>query len=83
LAWLPIAAAIRGLAEGLWLSSRWVLPACGALRVFRLGFRQEVRSMDFKDRRIWYAIAAVIVVLIIVGYATGWFGGAPAPAPQQ
>jgi Flp pilus assembly protein protease CpaA len=39
--------------------------------------------MDFKDQRIWYAIAAVIVVLIIIGYATGWFGGASAPAPQQ
>ena len=40
--------------------------------------------MDFKDRRIWYAVAAVIIVLIIIiGYATGWFGGAPAPAPQQ
>jgi Flp pilus assembly protein protease CpaA len=38
---------------------------------------------DFKDRRVWYAVAAVIIVLIIIGYATGWFGGAPAPAPQQ
>ena len=36
--------------------------------------------MDFKDRRIWYAVAAVIIVLII-GYATGWFGGEPA-VPQ-
>ena len=33
--------------------------------------------MDFKDRRIWYAVAAVIIVLII-GYATGWFGSEPA-----
>ena len=24
--------------------------------------------MDFKDRRIWYAVAAVIIVLIIIGY---------------
>ena len=39
--------------------------------------------MDFKDQRIWYAIAAVIVVLIMIGYVTCWFGGAPAPAPQQ
>jgi hypothetical protein len=39
--------------------------------------------MDFKDRRIWYAVAAVIVVLIIIGYAAGWFSGAPALAPQQ
>jgi hypothetical protein len=23
------------------------------------------------------------IVLIIIGYATGWFGGAPAPVPQQ
>jgi uncharacterized integral membrane protein len=44
--------------------------------------------MDFKDRRIWYAVAAVIIVLIVlivlivIGYATGWFSGAPAPAPQ-
>jgi hypothetical protein len=45
--------------------------------------RREDRPMDFKDRRIWYAVAAVIIVLIIIGYATGWFGGAPAPAPQQ
>jgi hypothetical protein len=45
--------------------------------------RREARPMDFKDRRIWYAVAAVIVVLIIIGYATGWFSGAPAPTPQQ
>jgi hypothetical protein len=31
--------------------------------------------MDLKDPRIWYAVAAVIIVLIIIGYATGWFGG--------
>ena len=36
--------------------------------------------MDFKDRRIWYAVAAVIIVLIIIGYATGWFGGEPSGA---
>jgi hypothetical protein len=45
--------------------------------------RREALPMDFKDRRIWYAVAAVIVVLIIIGYASGWFGGTPAPAPQQ
>jgi hypothetical protein len=45
--------------------------------------RRETRPMDLKDPRIWYAVAAVIIVLIIVGYATGWFGGAPEPAPQQ
>ena len=26
--------------------------------------RREDRPMDFKDRRIWYAVAAVIIVLI-------------------
>jgi hypothetical protein len=61
-----------------------VLPACGALRAFRLGFRQaEGGRVDGFHQRNWYAIAAVIVVLIIIGYATDWFGGAPAPAPQQ
>jgi hypothetical protein len=28
-------------------------------------------------------VQRVIVVLIIIGYVTGWFGGAPAPALQQ
>ena len=45
--------------------------------------RREAWPMDLKDQRLWYAIAAVIVVLILIGYATGWSGGAPAPAPQQ
>jgi len=36
--------------------------------------------MDFNDRRLWYGIAAVIVVLLLIGYAAGWFGGTP-PAP--
>ena len=39
--------------------------------------------MDFKDRRIWYAVAAVIIELIIIGYVTGWYGGEPAVVPQQ
>jgi hypothetical protein len=38
--------------------------------------------MDFKDRRIWYAVAAVIIVLIVISYAAGWFSGGPAPTPQ-
>jgi hypothetical protein len=38
--------------------------------------------MDFKNRRIWYAVVGVIILLIIIGYAAGWFGGPPAPAPQ-
>lgn len=40
--------------------------------------------MDLKDKRLWWVGAAVIiVVLIVIGYAAGWFGGIPAPAPQQ
>lgn len=38
--------------------------------------------MDFKDRRLWYVVAAVIIVLILIGYAAGWFGGEPT-VPQQ
>jgi hypothetical protein len=34
------------------------------------------------DKRLWYGVAAVIVVLVIA-YAAGWFGGTPTPAPQQ
>jgi hypothetical protein len=39
------------------------------------------------DRRTWSIIAAVVVIILILGYALGWFGGteapttAPAPAP--
>ena len=41
--------------------------------------------MDLKDRRLWYAVAAVIIVILVVGYALGWFTGTPNPAlpPQQ
>ena len=42
----------------------------------------EATPMDLKDRRIWYVVAAVVIVLLIIAYAAGWFGGAPAPAPQ-
>ena len=41
--------------------------------------------MDLKDRRLWYAVAAVIIVILVLGYALGWFTGTPNPAspPQQ
>jgi hypothetical protein len=39
--------------------------------------------MDFNDRRLWYGVAVVIVVLIVIAYAAGWIGGTPRPAPQQ
>jgi hypothetical protein len=38
--------------------------------------------MDLKDRRLWYGVA-VIVVLIVIAYAAGWFGGTPTPVPPQ
>jgi hypothetical protein len=34
--------------------------------------------MDFRNRRIWYVVAAIIV-LIMIGYAAGWFDGEPVP----
>jgi len=39
--------------------------------------------MDLKDRRLWYGVVAVIVVLLVIAYAAGWFGGTPTPAPPQ
>jgi hypothetical protein len=39
-------------------------------------------TMDLKDRRLWYGVA-VIVVLIVIAYAAGWFGGTPTPVPPQ
>ncbi len=39
--------------------------------------------MDFKDKRLWYGVIAVIVVLLVIGYAGGWFGGILTPAPRQ
>ena len=38
--------------------------------------------MDSRDKRLWYAVAAVIVVLLVIAYAAGWFGGTPTSAPQ-
>jgi hypothetical protein len=32
------------------------------------------------DRRVWYAVAAVIIVLLLA-WLLGWFGGAEAPVP--
>ena len=35
------------------------------------------------DRRNIYIIIGAVIVLVVIGYATGWFGGsAPPPAAQ-
>jgi hypothetical protein len=34
--------------------------------------------LNLRHRRVWYVVAAIIV-LIIVGYAAGWFGREPVP----
>ena len=39
--------------------------------------------MDLNDKRLWYGVVAVIVVLLVIAYAAGWFGGTPTPAPLQ
>jgi len=39
--------------------------------------------MDFNDKRLWYGVAVAIVVLLVIGYAAGWFGSTPPPAPPQ
>jgi len=38
--------------------------------------------MDFSDKRLWYGVAVVVVILLVIGYYVGWFGGTPTPAPQ-
>ena len=35
-----------------------------------------------KDKRLWYIIGAVIVILVI-GYAAGWLGGGAEPEPAS
>jgi hypothetical protein len=38
--------------------------------------------MNLRDKRLWYGVAAVIVVLLVIAYAAGWFSGTPTPPPQ-
>ena len=40
----------------------------------------EGKVVDRIDPRIWYAVAAVVVVLLLA-WLLGWFGGTEAPAP--
>ena len=33
--------------------------------------------MDFRDRRVQLGLAAAVIILIVLAWALGWFGGAP------
>jgi hypothetical protein len=35
--------------------------------------------MDFSDKRLWYGVVGVIVILLVIAYAAGWFSGTPTP----
>lgn len=37
----------------------------------------EEPTMNFSGRNLWFGLVALAVVLIGIGYATGWFGGTP------
>lgn len=42
--------------------------------------------MNLQDRRVWYVLGAIVVVLLL-GWSLGWFGATPpasppAPAPN-
>lgn len=40
--------------------------------------------MNLKDKRLWsIVVAVVIVVLLVLGYAAGWFGGTSTPEPPS
>jgi hypothetical protein len=45
--------------------------------------------MDFSDSRLWYSVVGVIVVLLVIAYGAGWFGGitkpplTPTPTPVK
>jgi hypothetical protein len=44
---------------------------------------QQRESKMLQDKRLIYAVAAVVVILVI-GYAGGWFSGnEPEPAQQE
>jgi hypothetical protein len=42
------------------------------------GYKAKEVVVDRIDRRVWYGLAAV-VVLLLLAWLLGWFGGAEAP----
>jgi hypothetical protein len=41
--------------------------------------KPQMISVDRIDRRVWYVVAAVVIVLLLA-WLLGWFGGAETPA---
>ncbi len=41
--------------------------------------RPEEPVMNWRDKRLWSGVAAVLVVLLIIAWAAGWFGAGPPP----
>ena len=37
--------------------------------------------MDLGDNRLWDALAAVIIAVMVLGYGVGWLTGTPGPVP--
>lgn len=59
-----------GMAMPWWpVDARRCRPALGGMHV------------SWNDTRVWYAVAAAVVVLLIIAYIAGWFGGAGATLP--